>query len=325
MKKKLKIRSVITGVGGYLPAKILTNDDLSKMVDTTNEWILTRTGISKRHIAAKNELTSDLAIRAAKSALKDSNCRGKEIDMIILATTTPDETCPSTATKIQQAIGMTGGFAFDIQAACSGFMYALSIADNYIQTGIIQRALVVGAETLSRIVDWQDRSTCVLFGDGAGAVVLEAQESKGESGIIGISLHSDGKKRDLLKTTGGVSLTQKAGVIEMQGREVFRFAIEKMEVSARHILKQNHLSVKDVDWFVPHQANLRILQDFCQRTKISMDKTIITLAHQGNTSAASIPLALWEGISSDRIHKGDLMLLESMGAGLTWATGLIRY
>ena len=318
-------QAVIKGVGAYLPTKRLTNTDLEKMVQTSDAWIRERTGIQERRIAADNELTSDLARQAALEALQDAGLMASDIDLIILATTTPDDTFPATACKVQQQLGMTGGFAFDIQAACSGFLYALSVADAYITQGRAHRVLVIGAETLSRIVDWSDRNTCVLFGDGAGAVVLEGSADKTDSGILSVLLRSDGRYRDLLLSSGGVSRTQTAGFIHMEGREVFRHAVENMAQIAKDVLQQQRLTPADIDYLVPHQANVRIIE--ATRTKLGLpaDKVILTLQQQGNTSAASIPLALHTGIRSGRIQRGDLLLLESMGGGLTWGAGLIRF
>lgn len=319
-------RAVIKGVGAYLPSKRLTNADLEKMVQTSDTWIRERTGIQERRIAADDELTSDLARYAALEALQDAGLTASDIDLIILATTTPDDTFPATACKVQQQLGMTGGFAFDIQAACSGFLYALSVADAYITQGRVHRVLVIGAETLSRIVDWTDRNTCVLFGDGAGAVVLEGQSDNNDSsGILSVLLRSDGHYRDLLLSSGGVSRTQTAGFIHMAGREVFRHAVENMAQIAKDVLQQQGLTPADIDCLVPHQANVRIIE--ATRTKLSLpaDKVILTLQQQGNTSAASIPLALHAGVRSGRIQRRDLLLLESMGGGLTWGAGLIRF
>lgn len=318
-------QAVIKGVGAYLPTKRLTNTDLEKMVQTSDAWIRERTGIQERRIAADNELTSDLARQAALEALQDAGLTASDIDLIILATTTPDDTFPATACKVQQQLGMTGGFAFDIQAACSGFLYALSVADAYITQGRVHRVLVIGAETLSRIVDWSDRNTCVLFGDGAGAIVLEGSADKTDSGILSVLLRSDGRYRDLLLSSGGVSRTQTAGFIHMEGREVFRHAVENMAQIAKDVLQQQRLTPADIDYLVPHQANVRIIE--ATRTKLGLpaDKVILTLQQQGNTSAASIPLALHTGIRSGRIQRGDLLLLESMGGGLTWGAGLIRF
>ncbi len=321
-------RSVIVGVGGYLPEKKLTNFDLEKMVDTSDAWIRERTGIVERRIAADTELTSDLAIRAAEAALADAGLDGSQIDAIIVATTTPDETLPATAVKVQEAIGMTGGFAFDIQAVCSGFMYALSVADSYIQTGVVRRVLVIGAETLSRIVDWGDRNTCVLFGDGAGAVVLAAQDGQGtkdDSGILKVILHADGRYRHLLGATGGVSKNGQAGTITMEGREVFRHAVTNLAAVAEEVMQAVGVQADEIDYLVPHQANMRIIDGTAKKLDFEPKRVIVTLPVQGNTSAASIPLALLDGIKSGKIQRGDLLLLESMGGGFTWAGALIRF
>ncbi len=321
------IRSIITGVGGYLPEKILTNFDLEKMVETSDEWIRERTGIQSRHIAADDQTTSSLAILAAKDAIQNAGINGEDIDLIILATTTPDDTTPATAMRVQAALGAVNAFAFDVQAACSGFMYALSVADKFIKTKTVKTALVIGAETLSRIVDWQDRNTCVLFGDGAGAVIVKAEEISDQdnaSGILDIILHSDGRLRDLLTTTGGVSRTKTAGFVHMEGREVFRHAVTNLSNVAQEIIDTTGIKLSDVDYLVPHQANLRIIEGTAKKLDIPMEKVIVTLPHQGNTSAASIPLALYEGVRSQKLKKGDLVLLDAMGAGFTWAGALIR-
>lgn len=322
------IRSIISGVGGYLPEKILTNFDLEKMVETSDEWIRERTGIQSRHIAAQDQTTSSLAIEAGRDALKNAGLTGTDLDLIILATTTPDDTTPATAMRVQADLGAVNAFAFDVQAACSGFMYALSVADKFIQTGTVKTALVIGAETLSRIVDWNDRNTCVLFGDGAGAVILQAKEidknDVNSAGILDIILHSDGTLRDLLTTTGGVSRTQTAGYVHMEGREVFRHAVTNLSNVAQEVIDKTNISLADIDFLVPHQANIRIIEGTAKKLDISLDKVIITLPHQGNTSAASIPLALYEGVKSQKLKKGDLILLDAMGAGFTWAGALIK-
>ncbi len=322
------IKSIIAGVGGYLPEKVLTNFDLEKMVETSDAWIRERTGIRLRHIAADDQTTSSLATKAGEDALKNAGISGEELDLIILATTTPDDTTPATAMRVQAGLGATKAFAFDVQAACSGFMYALSVADKFIKAGTVKTALVIGAETLSRIVDWSDRNTCVLFGDGAGAVVLQAQEtehiSTTEEGILDIVLHSDGRLRDLLTTTGGVSRTQTAGFVHMEGREVFRHAVTNLSNVAQEVIDRTGISLSDIDFLVPHQANIRIIEGTAKKLDIDLDKVIITLPEQGNTSAASIPLALYEGIKSQKLKKGQLILLDAMGAGFTWAGALIR-
>lgn len=321
-------KSVIVGVGGYLPEKVLTNFELEQMVDTSDAWITERTGIKARHIAKEGELTSDLAIKSAQTALKDANISGEEIDLIVLSTTTPDETFPATAMKVQEALGAHRAFAFDVQAACSGFMYALSVADHFVRMGTVKKALVIGAETLSRIVDWTDRNTCVLFGDGAGAVVLEAQETIGQSDEVGIKeiiLHSDGRYRSILTATGGVSSTGTSGKIYMEGREVFRHAVTNLADVATEVLSKSGVNTSDIDVLVPHQANLRIIEGTAKKLGVPLERVIVTLPEQGNTSSASIPLALYQGVQTGRIKKGDLLLLESMGAGFTWAGALVRF
>lgn len=321
------IRSKIVGIGSYLPPRVLTNSDLERMVDTSDAWIIERTGIKSRHIAAQNEYTSDLAVKAALNALENAGMVAQDLDMIILATTTPDETLPATATKVQKALGMTHGFAFDIQAVCSGFMFALATADNYIRSGAVRTVLVIGAETLSKIVDWKDRNTCVLFGDGAGAVILQASEGDGTSkdtGILATALRSDGTYHDILKTTGGPSTTGTAGYIYMEGREVFRHAVTNLADIARQVMADAGIESQDIDCLVPHQANSRIIEGTAKKLSMSMDKVVLSLPTHGNTSAASIPLALDFGVKSGQIKRGDLLLLESMGGGFTWAGSLIR-
>jgi len=323
-----KFRSVAVGCGSYLPKKIVTNKDLAKSVDTSDEWIQERTGIKRRHIAAKGEKTSDLAIHAARAALKDAGLEGKNIDMIILATATPDYTFPATATAVQAALGITKGFAFDIQAVCSGFIYALTIADNFIKLGQVKRALVIGAETFSRILDWQDRATCVLFGDGAGAVILEAHEAKNikkPRGIISSHLHSDGRHHDCLYVDGGPSATGTVGHLRMAGKEVFKHAVVNLANVVEETLKENNLSPEDIDWVVPHQANKRILDATAKRFHIPAERVIVTVADHANTSAASIPLALDTAVKDGRIQKGDLLLMEAMGGGFTWGAVLMRW
>ncbi len=317
------IKSKIVTTGSYLPKKILTNTDLSQIVETSDEWITERTGIKKRHVVAEGELTSDLAFQAAKAALEKINFKAEDVELIILATTTPDLTFPATATTLQAKLGAKNAFAFDVQAVCSGFVYALTIADNFIKSGQVKNALVVGAESLSRIVNWQDRNTCVLFGDGAGAVLLQA--SHDESGIIAGSLHSDGSLNSILKTTGGVSLNQQAGYIEMAGKEVFKHAVDKMAKSVLHSLKKANLETKDIDLLVPHQANLRILNAVAEKLNLPLEKVIITVENHANTSAASIPLALDYAVSQNKIKKGDVVVLEALGGGLTWGSVVIKW
>ncbi len=316
------INSKIVSTGSYLPEKFLTNFDLEKIVDTTNDWIIERTGIKKRHIAAEGELTSDIASKAALKAIASSGLKVEEIEMIILATTTPDLTFPATATTVQAKIGAKSAFAFDIQAVCCGFVYALATANNFIKSGQVKNALVIGADTLSRIVDWKDRNTCVLFGDGAGAVILQATQE--DSGIIACNLHSDGSLNDILKTSGGTS-TQKSGFIEMSGKEVFKHAVEKMSKSVLTVLKDAQLTIQDVDLLVPHQANARILSAVATRLGIPEEKVIITVENHANTSAASIPLALDHANSNGRIKKNDVLVLEALGGGLTWGSVVLKW
>lgn len=322
------IRSVVLGCGAYLPSRILTNDELARMVDTSDEWITERTGIKARHIAADGEKTSDLAIKAAQRAIANAGIDTGTIDLIVLATSTPDNTFPATAVTIQAGLGLTHGFAFDVQAVCSGFVYALNTADNFLRVGQARRALVVGSETFSRILDWEDRGTCVLFGDGAGALVLEARTATGEPGergMIGSLLRSDGRYKDMLYVDGGPSSTQTVGHLRMQGKEVFRFAVNAISDVIDQTLKAHDLKPTDIDWFVPHQANKRILDGTAKKLGIPPEKIIITLDRHGNTSAASIPLALAAAVEDGRIKTGDLILTEAMGGGFTWGANLLRW
>jgi 3-oxoacyl-[acyl-carrier-protein] synthase-3 len=320
----LNLKGRIVSTGSYLPEKILTNLDLEKMVDTTDEWIMERTGIKQRHIAASNQYTSDLACFAAQDALKKAGMDAKEIEMIIVATTTPDLTFPATATIVQAKLGAKNAFAFDIHAVCSGFIYALNTANNFIKAGQVKNALIIGADTLSRIIDWQDRSTCVLFADGAGAVIVKATKDE-NSGILAAKLYSDGNCADILKTNGGVGFNQKAGVIQMVGREVFKHAVEKMVKSIKEILAEKQMTIDDIDLLVPHQANVRILSAVASRLNLSEEKIIITLDKQGNTSAATIPLALDYAVANNRIKIGDTLVLEALGGGLTWGAILLKW
>jgi 3-oxoacyl-[acyl-carrier-protein] synthase III len=321
-------RSVFRGVGAYLPRRVMTNADISKIVDTTDEWIIERTGIRSRHIAADGELTSDLGIAAAKQALVRAGIDPIDIDLVICATATPDRTFPATAVKIQHGLGVTKGAAFDIQAVCSGFVFALATADSFLKTGQFNRALVIGAETFSRILDWTDRTTCVLFGDGAGAVVLEAQPQKGakaDRGILSTRIRSDGRYEDLLYVDGGPSSTKTVGHLRMNGREVFRHAVQKISGVIEETLVATDLSADEIDLFVPHQANARILEGIAKKLKISPDRIMMTLSEHGNTSAASIPLALNKAFEQHRIKQGDLILMEAMGGGFTWGAALARW
>lgn len=320
----MTVRSKITATGSYLPQKIVTNFDLSKTVDTSDEWITERTGIKQRHIAAENEFTSDIATNAALNLLKNSDIKAEDIDLIILATTTPDLTFPATATKVQANLKANNAFAFDIQAVCSGFVYALSTADNFIKSGQVKNALVIGADIISRIVDWKDRNTCVLFGDGAGAVLLQAT-SEENCGIIATDLHSDGNLNNILKTSGGPSFNQQTGVITMSGKDVFKHAVSKMSNSVLSVLKKANLTSQDIDLLIPHQANLRILNAVATKLNLDDSKVIITVQKHANTSAASIPLALDQANKESKIKKGDLIIFEALGGGITWGSIAARW
>jgi 3-oxoacyl-[acyl-carrier-protein] synthase-3 len=316
--------SKIVSIGSFLPKNRISNFDLEKKVETSNDWIVERTGIRFRH-CVENELTSDIAAKAAQNAIKSSDLTKDDIDLIIIATTTPDLTFPSTATIVQEKIGAKNAFAFDLQAVCSGFVYALATADSFIKSGQAKNALVIGAETLSKIIDWSDRTTCVLFGDGAGAVILSETDSKDKSQIISSKLYSAGQYSNILKTSGGVSFSKNAGYIEMAGKEVFRHAVEKMSSSVLSIVKDSGFTMEDVDWIVPHQANSRILSAVGKKLNFPTDKIIVTVDQHANTSAASIPLALDVASGKDKIRKGDLVVLEALGGGLTWGAILLRY
>ena len=320
-------RAVVTGVGHYLPKRIVPNSEFEATLDTTDEWIKSRSGIERRHFAADGENTSDLAAHAARAALADAGLEIGDIDAIILATSTADLTFPSAATMVQASLGMTHGFAFDIQAVCAGFVFALSTANAMILSGQSRRILVIGAETFSRILDWSDRSTCVLFGDGAGALVLEYQDGEGTSqdrGILATDLNSDGRHKDLLYVDGGVS-TQATGHLRMQGNQVFRHAVEKLASTAETSLESAGLKADDVDWIVPHQANIRIIKGTAKKMGVSMDRVIVTVQDHGNTSAASIPLALSVGKASGQIKPGDLLVTEAIGGGLAWGSVVLRW
>ncbi len=317
----------ITGTGSYLPEKVVTNHDLEQMVDTSDAWIRERTGIGKRHVAAEGETTCDLAEAASRAAMSQAHVSAKDIDLIIVATTTPDRIFPSTACMLQERLGNRGCMAFDIQAVCTGFVYALGVADKFIRSGSHRCALVVGAETLSRIIDWTDRTTCVLFGDGAGAVVLQAQD---EPGIIATHLHADGAYKDLLTVPAGVSqgydaLQDKRAFIQMRGNEVFRVAVNTLGQIVDETLQKNGLAKADIDWLVPHQANVRIINATARKLSLSMDHVVQTIEEHGNTSAASIPLALDVAVRDGRIKRGNKLLLEAFGGGFTWGSALIDY
>jgi 3-oxoacyl-[acyl-carrier-protein] synthase III len=322
------VRSRVTGCGAYLPQKIVTNAELADRLRTSDDWIAQRTGIRQRHVAADGEFTSDLATNAAEAALTSAGLTGDDIDLLVLATTTPDHTFPATATKVQARIGMTHGAAFDIQAVCSGFVYALATADNFIKAGQAKTALVIGAETFSRILDWNDRGTCVLFGDGAGAVVLQAGEGKGtvaDRGVLTTHLFSDGRYYKLLYVDGGPSATRTTGHVQMEGREVFRHAVVKMGEAVDTAMAAMGIEGRELDWLVPHQANLRIIDSMGQRLHLPPEKVVVTVDRHANTSAASIPLALAQAVSDGRIKPGHLVLLEAMGGGFTWGSALIRW
>ncbi|MDC8754591.1 ketoacyl-ACP synthase III [Erythrobacter sp. sf7] len=320
--------SRLIGTGSALPAKVVTNAELAERVDTSDEWIVERTGIRQRYIAGEGETTATLATAAARAALEDAGVDAASIDLIVLATATPDNTFPATATKVQAALGCTGGIAFDVAAVCSGFLYALATADSLLRTGMAKRALVIGAETFSRILDWEDRTTCVLFGDGAGAVVLEAPSGEPQGanapGILGTRLHADGSCHDLLYVDGGPSSTQTVGHVRMKGREVFRHAVVNLSDVLKEVLEVTGVSADQIDWVVPHQANARILDATAKKLGVAPEKVIVTVQDHANTSAASVPLALDTARKDGRIKQGDLVMLEAMGGGFTWGASLIR-
>jgi 3-oxoacyl-[acyl-carrier-protein] synthase-3 len=321
-------RSVVLGIGSYLPERILTNDELARKIDTSDEWISQRTGIRKRHIAADGEMTSDLAIEAAKRALDNAGVDAQSIDLIVLATATPDQTFPASAVTVQAALGIKHGAAFDLQAVCSGFVYGLATADGLLKTSAFKRALVIGSETFSRILDWNDRTTCVLFGDGAGAIVLDAQTQAGtreDSGILISRLRSDGRYKDKLYVDGGPSSTGTVGHLRMEGKAVFKHAVAMITGVVEDALHITGYTVDDIDWFVPHQANKRIIDDSAHKLGVKPEKIVITVDQHGNTSAASIPLALATAVADGRLKKGDLVLLEAMGGGFTWGAVLLRW
>jgi 3-oxoacyl-[acyl-carrier-protein] synthase-3 len=321
------LRSVVTGVGGYLPDEIVTNDDLAKFVDTSDEWIVERTGIKQRRRAAPDQPTSDLAVAAARRALEAAGRTPEDVDLIVVATTTPDLTFPAVATIVQRKLGCPVGVAFDVQAVCSGFVFALSVADGFVARGRAKCALVIGAETMTRLMDWTDRGTCVLFGDGAGAVVVEPMEGEGttdDRGLLGFALRADGTKQDLLYVDGGVSTSGQIGHLRMQGNQVFRHAVVNISEAITAAAADAGIDVAKVDWFIPHQANLRILEGVARRCGIDDAKVVTTVSEHANTSAASIPLALWTAVEDGRIKPGQLLLLEAMGGGLTWGACVIR-
>ena len=323
----MTLRAVVIGVGHYLPARVVENAEFEKTLDTNDEWIRARSGIERRHFAAEGETTSAMAAEASRLALSDAGVSATEVDAVIVATSTADLTFPSAATMVQAALGMTSGFAFDVQAVCAGFVFALSNANALILSGQAKRVLVIGAETFSRIMDWTDRSTCVLFGDGAGALLLEAQEGTGtpdDRGILSTDLNSDGRHKDLLYVDGGVS-TGTTGYLRMQGNQVFRHAVEKLAATAENALKRANVTADQVDWVVPHQANIRIIQGTAKKLGLPMEKVVVTVQDHGNTSAASIPLALSVGRDRGQIKKGDLVVTEAIGGGLAWGAVVLRW
>lgn len=322
-------RAVITATGSYLPDKVLTNADLEKIVDTSDEWITQRTGITERHIAGDNESTSDMAVAAARAALERHDGGMEDIDCVIVATTTPDQIFPSVAVKVQADLGIPPVQAFDVQAVCSGFVYGLSVADSFIQTGKAKKILLIGAEKMSAILNWEDRGTCILFGDGAGAVILEAEEKEGDGtisdrGVLSTHLMADGNLRDILYVDGGPATSRECGHIVMEGKEVFRYAVHYMAEVVEDIIRSNNLKAEDLDWLIPHQANVRIIEATAKKLGLPMEKVVLTVSRHGNTSAASIPLALDEVVRSGKVKQGDLLLLEALGAGLTWGAALVR-
>jgi 3-oxoacyl-[acyl-carrier-protein] synthase-3 len=322
------VRSLITGLGAHLPETVLTNAELARRVDTSDDWIVSRTGIRRRRIAKPGETTSELGFHAARAALADAGVAVEALDLIVVATTTPDETFPAVATTIQARLGMTRGAGFDVQAVCSGFVYAIAVADSFIKSGMAKTVLVIGAETMSRLLDWSDRSTCVLFGDGAGAVVLEAGAGRGDSsdrGVLATRLYSDGRLHDMLYVDGGPSSTRTTGHLRMQGPDVFRHAVVNTTAAIAAVAEAGGVSVDDIAWIVPHQANQRILDATARRLGIPEARIISTIAEHGNTSAASVPLALAVGVADGRIKRGDLVLLEAMGGGFTWGASLVRW
>ncbi|MBS1018772.1 ketoacyl-ACP synthase III [Gluconobacter cerinus] len=317
------LRARLTGVGGYLPRTIVTNDDLAQKIETSDEWIRARTGITQRHIVSGDETTASMAAAAARQALEQAGVNAEDVDAIIVATSTPDQVFPAVATQVQALLGITKGFGFDISAACSGFVYALASANSFIQSGLAKKVLVIGSEVFSRLLDWNDRTTCVLFGDGAGAVLLEAGAEEGE-GILSTHLHSDGRSGDILYVDGAVGCAGTTQHLKMLGREVFRHAVVKLSQAVDEALEANNLTGQDIQWLVPHQANLRIIDGMAKKLALPAERVVVTVDRHANTSAASIPLALNEAVRDGRIQKGDLVLMEALGGGLTWGSALVR-
>lgn len=318
-------RSVITGVGKYLPARILTNRELEQRIDTTDQWIRERTGIEQRHVAAENELTSDLAAKAGQAALEDAGVDPESVDLVIVATCTPDKTMPATAPIVQGALGLSQAAAFDLQAVCSGFLYALTTADSFLRAGQANRVLVIGAEVISRLLDWEDRSTCILMGDGAGAVMLEATEGEPARGMLSAQLYTDGTLHSLIQTDGGIASTGAAGHFRMEGKEVYRQAVGKMAGAVETLLAEQGLAAEDIGLLIPHQANWRIMKSIAKRLKLNDSQVVSTVARHANTSAASIPLALAQAKEDNRLNKGDLIAFTALGSGLTWGAALLRW
>ena len=322
MKKR---QCLLTASGAYLPSNAVSNDDLAKRMDTSDEWIRQRTGIAKRHIVAKDEQTSDLGVKAGKEALKKAGLKAEDLDCIIVATTTPDRTFPATACQVQADLGASKAFAFDVQAVCAGFIYGLDIADGLISSGKADRILLIGAESFTHLLDWEDRSTAVLFGDGAGAVVLEASDEADDWGILASRLYSDGRLADILYVDGGVSSTQTVGHVRMEGKEVFRHAVDKLSSSMVEVMEEAGLSIAEIDWYIPHQANLRIIDGIQRKLGLDKDKVILTVSEHANTSAASIPLALDKALSDGVIKDGDILAMQAIGGGLSWGSAIVRY
>ena len=323
--KNKTYKSIVSGIGASLPQEVVTNKDLSMRMDTSEEWIEERTGIKERRIASKDETTSSLGTDAAQIAIDNSGLKNSDIDLIILATATPDNTFPASATLIQSSLGIERGYAYDMQAVCSGFVFAVEAADNAIKAGNIKNALVIGSETFSRILDWDDRATCVLFGDGAGAMVLSASSEDTNRGVLSNHLHSDWRYKNLLYVDGGPSTTNNVGYLRMDGKGVFKHAVQNLSSAIIEAIEYNNIAIEDIDWFVPHQANIRILEAVSKKVGLIRDKVIITVDKHANTSAASIPLALYDAVQKDKIKKGDLVLLEAMGGGFSWGSTLIRW
>lgn len=321
----MSVSVLMTAVGAYLPEKVITNEELAQFVDTDDAWIKQRTGITQRHIVAEGQLTSDMAVSAAQQALEQGGLNADDIDVIVVATTTPDDTFPATAATVQRKLGAFNAFAFDVQAVCAGFVYALTVAESLLYAHKAKRALVIGAESFSKLLDWEDRTTCVLFGDGAGAVLLEAQEDADDFGILASALHTDGRYRDILYVDGGPSVNKQVGHVRMKGQDVFRHAVEKLASSMNEVIEKAGVSPSEIDWLIPHQANIRIIDGMQKKLGLPADKVVRTVANHANTSAASIPLALNEAVRDGRVQSGHLLAFEAIGGGLSWGAALVRY